>query len=107
MWEEKVLDKNLSQLSRVKWGRRLADGDGLGCGLNSTGSRGLCAAALGQCPSREGTFPQEAQHLYSLDNPSSHCVPVLKRVFKRVECVASMSPAQGTSEGKCCRRRRF
>ena len=28
MWEEKVLDKNLSQLSCVKWGRRLADGMG-------------------------------------------------------------------------------
>lgn len=78
-----------------------------GCGLSSTGGRDLCAAALGQRPSREGTFPQEAGHLYSLDYPSSYRVPVLKRVFKRVECVASLSPAQGTSEGKCCRRRRF
>lgn len=30
MWEEKVLDKNLSQLLCVKWGRRLADGEGWG-----------------------------------------------------------------------------
>lgn len=32
----------------------------VGCGLNSTGSRGLCAATLARCPSREATFPQEA-----------------------------------------------
>lgn len=78
MWEEKVLDKNLSQLLCVKWGRRLADGEGWGVDLNSTGSRGLCAAALAQCPSREATFPQEAWHLCSLDNPSSYRVPVQK-----------------------------
>lgn len=107
MWEEKVLDKNLSQLSCVKWGGHLADGDRLGSGVNSTGRRGLCAAAPGQRLTREGTFSQEAQHLCSLDNPFSYCVPVLKRVFKRLECVPSLSPAQGTSEGKCCRRRRF
>lgn len=44
---------------------------------------------------------------FTLDNCLSYSAPILKNALKSLEYLSSLSPAQGTSEGKSCRGRYF